>query len=108
MAHSNHYFQLDTDSGRGISIIARHDPDKDNFLQVVVKGPIYGTADMGEVGIYLTEEEQDKLIAGILERRGLYIGPDAPFWYLNQEYNGKNVEPITSDTQEKSKICPSK
>lgn len=43
----------------------------ENMIQMVVHGPIYGTPNEGDVGIWLTEQEQDDLIAGILERRGV-------------------------------------
>jgi hypothetical protein len=77
----------------------------DNMIQMVVKGPIYGSTTIkeGEVGIWLTEQEQDDLIAGILERRGMqlvYTKDGLQVW--------SNLDPITAEGNEQSRIHPHK
>lgn len=104
MAHSNHYFRMNTKLSpeRHIDLLSRG-PEYgevgevfNNMIQLVVKGPIYGTEDNGEIGIWLTQKEQDDLIVGILERRGLAI----------YRYCGTEHGEIHSDGQQQSSIHP--
>lgn len=108
MAHSNHYFRMNSklSSERHVNLLART-PEYgevgevfDNMIQMVVKGPIYGSTTIkeGEVGIWLTEQEQDDLIAGILERRNKKI----------MELCWLDENPITAEGSEQSRIHPAK
>jgi hypothetical protein len=107
MTHSNHYYrQIIKETGH-IDLLARHEVDEQlqdiNCIQMIVHGPVYGTTMTRDVGIWLSEKEQDDLIAGILERRGykLYIDDD-----LNAEI--KLYDPITAERNEQSRIHPHK
>ncbi len=114
MAHSNHYFHMvnKLSSERHIDLLART-PEYgevgkvfDNMIQMVVKGPIYGSTTIkeGEIGIWLTEQEQDDLIAGILERRGIKLVK----MEISEEWVEIPITPITADGNEQSRIHPHK
>jgi hypothetical protein len=79
----------------------------DNMIQMVVKGPIYGSTTIkeGEIGIWLTEQEQDDLIAGILERRGISQKAYQGFLF---GVSGAHYNPITAEGDMQSSIHPHK
>lgn len=111
MAHSNKYFEMKSkfDSTRSISLISRDEMDE-NFnevkaVQLVVKGDVYGTDLKGEIGIFLTEKEQNDLIIGILERRG--VKPNATKTWLRYVETLDCPFPISPYANEQSKILPS-
>ena len=104
MSHSNHYFSLDPSPLRSIDLISRTE-EYSNAVQMVVKGPVYGMAEHAEIGIFLSEEEQDILIAGILERRGISaIETFAAIYQLRD--NAVAGKEISSDGSEQSIISP--
>lgn len=109
MAHSNKYFHMLTKNGdRYVDLTARtpeygeNDEVFNNMIQMTVYGPIYGTADKGEVGIWLTEQEQDDLIAGILERRGIKLVK----MEISEEWVEIPITPISATGNEQSFIHP--
>jgi len=126
MAHSNHYFHMPTmlSPERHIDLLSRTEEYGesgevfDNIIQMVVKGPIYGSTTIkeGEVGIWLTEKEQDDLIAGILERRGVSITtlkalePQKAEIFTKENsyiiFGTTTSEPINPYCNQKSKIHP--
>ena len=113
MSYSNHYFKLKStfNDNRHINLIARgieyisNDEVCENIIQLIAGGPVYGTSLIGEIGVWLTEKDQNKLIAGILERRGL--NPEFILQLLADPYNNfDESNPISSTGDEKSIICP--
>ncbi len=114
MAYSNRYFHMlvgwSEDKSRYVDLTSRG-PEYgdvgevfDNMIQMTVFGPIYGTANYGEIGIWLTEKQQDDLIAGILERRGIHPANSKPAIedMLHTHY------PIHADGEVQSVIHPAK
>jgi hypothetical protein len=110
MAHSNLYFQMEVLGGREISLTSRTEEWSDanqpqtNMIQMIVRGPVYGIGMTGDVGVYLTEQQQDDLIAGILERRGMRI-TSLSGWAEGYTNTMGIIEPTSN---QKSKIHPPK
>jgi hypothetical protein len=110
MAHSNLYFQMEVLDGREISLTSRTEEWSDanqpqtNMIQMIVRGPVYGTGMTGDVGVYLTEQQQDDLIMGILERRGIRI-KSLSGW---AEGYTEPLVPIEPTSNQKSRIHPPK
>lgn len=113
MAESHHYFHMPTDEyhNRHIDLISRDEPDTENCIQMIVHGAVYGTSQKGDIGIWLSEDAQNDLIVGLLERRGvpaeitrLKIAETIGQW----QSNGKTVDPISSTSTQQSTIHPVK
>lgn len=100
MAHSNHYYAQQLQEGYGsIDLIA---VEENNKIKVVVgDSPVYDE----KAVVTLTEQEQDDLIVGILERRG-YINITT----LVRRLAGAPIQmlPITAEGSMQSRIHPAK
>jgi hypothetical protein len=116
MAHSNHYFHMVVRNADGYIDLLARTPEYgevgeifDNMIQLIVKGPVYGTTEQGEIGIWLTEQEQDDLIHAIYERRGLrWCGGGSKPAYKERFFNYVETEPIHAEGDQQSYIHPAK
>jgi hypothetical protein len=94
---ANHYYaQQLQEKGSMIDLIAE---ENNNDIQMIISDDLFNTTS----AITLTEKEQDDLIAGILERRGMqlvYTKDGLQVW--------SNLDPITAEGNEQSRIHPHK
>jgi hypothetical protein len=95
---TNHYYsQQLQEKGSIIDLLAVEDNNK---IMMIISDDLFNTTS----AITLTEQEQDDLIAGILERRGIQL--------VKMEISETWVEipttPITAEGNQQSKVHPHK
>jgi hypothetical protein len=96
---ANHYYQQQLkEEGSIINLVAI---DNDNHIRMIIFDDVFDTTS----AITLTEQEQDDLIIGILERRG-YINITTLVRRLAS--NPIEIQPITAEGNEQSRIHPHK
>ncbi len=97
----NHYYQQQLqEKGSIINLIAL---EENNNIAIVISDSLFGINTAS--GVTLTEQEQDDLIIGILERRG-YINITTLVRRLAS--NPIEIQPITAEGNEQSRIHPHK
>ena len=99
MTMGNHYYQQQLqEKGSVIDLIAL---EENNNIAIVISDSLFGINTAS--GVTLTEQEQDDLIDGILERRGMqlvYTRDGLQVW--------SNLDPITAEGNMQSRIHPHK
>ncbi len=96
----NHYYQQQLqEKGSIINLIAL---EENNNIAIVISDSLFGINTTS--AITLTEQEQDDLIDGILERRGIKLVK----MEISEEWVEIPITPITAEGNEQSRIHPHK